>query len=146
MPTITLIRHEESTYNRYRMIDFDSSLTKDGMKRCEKLKGNYDMVVCSKMKRARQTLYYSCISFEYLYITKLCREIRKGNIVDMITEDEAFIETDMELKQRILTFKMLIRNMSILYNNICVVTHGGFVEKLTGIKLNNGASVIYTFD
>ena len=95
------------------------------------------------MKRTRQTLYYSCINYNYIYITKLCREIRKGNIVDMISEEENYIETEKELQRRILGFKMLVKVLSFDNDKIAVITHGGFIQRLTGVRLNNGESIEY---
>lgn len=143
MVKITLIRHEESIYNRYRILDFNSMLTKNGIQRCSKLEGDYDVVICSIMKRTRQTLYYSCINYNYIYITNLCREIRKGNIVDMISEEEDYIETEKELQRRILGFKMLVKVLSFDNDKIAVITHGGFIQRLTGVRLNNGESIEY---
>jgi len=136
---VMLFRHAQSTWNAYGDISRDSSITESGREMAKLLKGNYDLVICSPLKRARQTLDATNIVYGNIMFSELCREIKDGNPVNLYngesTENDP--ETEEQIVQRIEDFKNYVKSLLPTYPNIAVITHFCFLERLTGYKFEN---------
>lgn len=139
---IRLIRHAESTWNSIGDKSRDVSLSTNGKKQASMLEGEFDVVVCSTLKRARETLDNSKIIYKNILFTDLCRECLTGNEPDYYNNEPIRIETENELLDRINKFNILLKKYQEQNQSICVITHHGFLYKITGYEFKNA----YWFD
>jgi broad specificity phosphatase PhoE len=138
MISIDIFRHAES-YANLGIIEIDSSITPNGKKMCKNMVGDYDLVICSVLKRTQQTLKESNIKYKTYLITPLCREFveddENGNIhISNLLENEKDIvsrETHAELIERIDKFLKLIKVLIKIYPKIAVISHLGFINWMT---------------
>lgn len=140
-----LLRHAESVFNKFGTLTRDCQLSSDGREQAQALTGDYDLVVCSKLLRAKQTLEFSRIMYKDLLYTHLCREIRDGNIINLLDNELEEKETKEQLQDRIIRFKELLRQLSVIYPRILVVSHGCFLHRLTGYSWHNAQQREYEF-
>ena len=125
---VDFLRHAESIFNRDLTSEKDCSLTDKGFQQASKVTGEYDVVVCSIMKRACQTLENSQVTYGRLLFTDLCRE-KKTTICDYLPhEDETVIDTDEQLEQQIKRFIYFLKSQCSTYQRILVVSHGDFIH------------------
>lgn len=127
---VEFLRHAESIFNKYLVSEKDCELTEEGKLQASNVKGQYDVVICSTMKRTCQTLDYSDLRYGRLVFTDLCREKRQ-DICDFLPhEDETKKETDEELEKRIQSFLYFLKSQCCKYNTILVISHGDFIHTL----------------
>ncbi len=127
---VAFLRHAESIFNRDLTSEKDCKLTDKGEEQAVQLKGEFDIVFCSIMKRACQTLEKSQIKYGRVIFTDLCRE-RKADICDFLDyEDETVKETDEELELRIKKFIYFLKGQVSSYHRVLVVSHGDFIHRL----------------
>ena len=115
----------------------DVGLVSEGIAQASKLEGEYDTVIISPLRRCRETLDHSKIKYKTLVITPLCRELRNGNIIDYMENEEIVTETMPSFSERLLQFKELLK----FYKDkkILVISHCVFIAYFTGMNriLNN---------
>lgn len=155
MYSVVLIRHCESRFNRYGELDKDAKLTEEGKIMAKELKGNFDLIICSNLTRAKETLLHSNLVAGEIVFTDLCREFRHGNLADYLPGETSKEENNSNLiladetqemfDNRLNLFKQEIRNYSKKYNNIAVITHHGVIYRLTGYNVHNCGSINYKF-
>jgi broad specificity phosphatase PhoE len=132
---IYLIRHGQSTFNRYGDTSRDVPLTPDGERQAREVSLNVNMVVCSILSRARQTLAESKISFKHLIHTDLCREEMNGNPINYIDKEDVISEESFI--GRMVSLKSMLVDLEKIYGSVAVITHHGVIHALTGIECNN---------
>ena len=117
------MRHSESISNKTGINKKDSPLSEYGIKQCKKLKGKYDIIICSNTIRAKQTVKYSKIKYDKLIVSELCKE-------DYFYDDEKKMKkSSKEL------IKLLKKNRG---KKILVISHKTYLKKLLNVKeLNN---------
>ncbi len=71
---VTFLRHAESIFNANLTSDKDCELTEKGNQQAHNTQGEYDIVICSILKRACETLEKSQIRYGRVIFTDLCRE------------------------------------------------------------------------
>lgn len=142
---ITFIRHAPSTFNEHGDLTPNCPITENGAKLAKNITGKYDLVICSTLKRARQTLDESGIIYSNILFTDLCREFRQGNTSDMFNgeSDMLSFETNDMMNKRIDEFKSLLKDYNKKYQNIAVISHHGFLHRLSGVSLKNCQQVLY---
>ena len=124
---VHFLRHAQSIFNANLTSEKDCNLTQKGIEQASELNATYDVVICSTMKRACQTLENSKIKYGILYFTDLCRE-KKVDICDFLPfEDETQKESDEELEKRIERFLYFLKSQCSSYQSILVVSHGDFI-------------------
>ncbi len=127
---VQFLRHAESIFNRDLISEKDCDLTEKGRQQASKVEGDYDIVICSTMKRACQTLDNSKLTYGRLIFTDLCRE-KKADICDFLPhEDETEKETEEELEKRIQSFLYFIKSQVSPFQTVLVVSHGDFIHTL----------------
>jgi len=127
---IHFLRHAESIFNRDLTSEKDCDLTEKGRHQASEIKGDYNVVVCSTMKRACQTLDHSKLSYGKLIFTDLCRE-KKADICDFLPhEAETRKESEEELERRIQSFLYFLKSQVSPFQTILVVSHGDFIHTL----------------
>jgi len=119
---ITFIRHSESQWNTREVKKNEDhiSLSSKGIKMCKKIEGNYDLVVISDTKRTKMTFDHSKIRCENVKVSKYCKEIKR-----------------IGSQATILKFKKKLKKYSKIYKNILVISHRGYIKKMTGKNLKN---------
>lgn len=127
---VQFLRHAESIFNRDLTSEKDCDLTDKGKEQASQLEGEYDIVICSTMKRTCDTLGSSRITYGRLIFTDLCREKRQDICDYLPHEDETKKETDEELQKRITAFLYFLKSQVSPYQNVLVVSHGDFIHTL----------------
>ena len=132
---IYLLRHAESEFNVNRESKVKNcSITENGIEQCKKLKSDvkFDLVLCSTLKRTRQTLKYSNLDYDKVEYIELIRE-HKNNLCDFYEDEEENYEDDRELKMRVDRIKKMLKKYNDKYNdkNILVVSHADIIWYLT---------------
>jgi broad specificity phosphatase PhoE len=134
---VYLLRHGESVHNAKGYSGKDCPLTDRGINQAKFISGTFDIVICSSLKRARQTLENTKIKYTCLYISELCRELKK-DIADVKEDepDDFKRETRSELSKRAIEFKNILKTFP-KDKKILVVSHGIFLAELIGFELKN---------
>lgn len=141
-------RHAPSRFNVFgeETIDCPLNLTDQTKQMCKQMSGEYDIIICSTLKRARNTLDLSNITHkEFIIYTNKCRERRGGNKVDIL-EGESLkdtLETDEQFHTRTEIFLNSLKKLSKCYNKIAVISHGHFIHHITGEMPYNCGMVEY---
>lgn len=128
MKSITFLRHAESFGNvDLNREEKDPGLTERGKESVKNLYGMYDLVICSVMKRARETLEYSDIKYNEIIYDENCREVKNHNR-DLL-EDEKFDKPESveSFVERIKNFKIKLDTWIQKYDNVLIVSHLGFI-------------------
>jgi broad specificity phosphatase PhoE len=144
---IAFIRHAQSRFNAYNDLSPNSSVTEAGKKSCKNITGNYDLVICSTLRRARETLDNSNITYKRVIFTDLCREILDGNTSNLYNGEENASESHEDVMQRISKLKEFIMqqpeaNQEI--TNTAVISHGCFLFRMIGQGFCNCQCIIAT--
>ncbi len=143
---ITFIRHGQATHNiNYEPHRKDTLLTSDGIKQVQKLNGRYDLVICSPLKRTRQTLDHSKIIYNSLVFSSICREEKDGHPACYFDGEDIVIESKDELKKRCIAFKEYLMELKKTNNSICVISHHNFILAMTGVRTNNAEAINYKY-
>jgi len=146
--SVYLLRHAESLYNSDHKHDFDCGLTIQGIGQASAIKGLYDLVVVSPLRRALETLTHSDIRgpVETWYEV---REIVCSRC-DLIEGESFVVESEESILDRVEKFKQKLRQVLESHNKVLVVTHADFIWYLTssvsqgeryGTWANNGEIV-----
>jgi broad specificity phosphatase PhoE len=131
---VTFLRHAQSIFNRDLTSKKDCELTDYGIEQAKQIKGTYDIIICSILKRAKQTLQYSELNSKKLYFTDLCREVRR-DICDFFEgEDESNLESDEELQKRMKLFKEFLRYKTNPGERVLVICHRDFIHEIGNKK------------
>ena len=127
---VSFLRHAQSIFNRDLTSEKDCSLTDLGIEQASKIKGTYDVIICSIMKRTKETLQYSQLNSKKLLFTDLCREIRRDICDFLEEEDETKQESEEEALKRIQKFKEFVREKTEKEDKLLVICHGDFIHLL----------------
>jgi broad specificity phosphatase PhoE len=127
---VSFLRHAQSIFNRDLTSEKDCSLTETGQKEAEQITGHYDIIICSILKRARETLQYSQLSAKKLYFTDLCREVRVDICDFLETENETNLESKEELEKRIKEFKQYLKEKVEPEQKVLVICHRDFIHTI----------------
>ena len=123
------MRHAQSDANVGNMYK-DSNITEFGVQQASKIAGNFDLAICSPLKRTQQTLKSSKIVYNNIIISNNCREYLDGNICNVLDHETKYAETLGEFLIRIHNFKVQIKsylNLPNPPNSILIVSHGSFM-------------------
>ena len=129
---VYLLRHGESEYNAGNITKFDAELTEKGKEQASKVTGHFNVVICSTLTRARQTLDSSQITWDQLIMSEDVRERRIANCDFFEHEVDAGLgkETGKEFEARMETVKRKIQTLSEKNNKILIVGHRVFFRGL----------------
>ena len=140
---VHFLRHCLSEFNHTKIDNIDCELVEEGKTHARSLVGNYDLVICSPLRRCKQTLEYSQIQYKKLITLEVIRE-HKINCCDFLEGEEVIYEDEESLLERIKEFKRVIEQLGEEHKNILVVTHSDFVFYLTS-KLVDGERLVCHF-
>jgi len=122
-------------FNAYGYIAPDISLSPHGECEAKKLKGEFDYVVCSPLKRAKQTLLLSNIKYKTLIIDERIREHMNGNPINYFEGEEIKRESQENFLFRINSLKTELETRS---DRVLVVGHHDIFLTWFGKSLSNG--------
>ncbi len=134
MPCVTVLRHGESEYNAGNRDIKDCGITEKGRQQAATVTGNYDLVVCSPLRRARETLQHSQITYDKLIHIDEARE-QRHEICDFYPEEEVVWETNTDMMHRMFKFKQILKDLCKSHDNILVVCHGILSRFLTATNV-----------
>jgi len=140
MAKVAFFRHAQSTYNAGGDLSRNVPITPFGVEQSKSMVGHAGLVICSTLKRARQTLDASNLKYKRVIFTDLCREIMADNTSDFYDLEDLKMETDEDIKKRMEAFKKFILSQpeaTDQFINIAVVSHGMFLGRLTGVGYVN---------
>ncbi len=127
---VDFLRHAQSIFNANLTSEKDCDLTDLGKHQASEVQGEYDVVFCSVMKRAQQTLAYSKIKSGRVIYTLHCREKRVDICDFLVDENETDKESDEELQERIAVFLSFLKSTVSPHQSVLVVSHGDFIHAL----------------
>lgn len=129
------VRHAQSEFNAFGSKERDCGITELGKEQAKLLKGSYDLVVISPLKRVYETLAYSNIQYKNLLVSHLCREHIDGEQCNLLHGETIKLETKEDLQRRAEKFKEFLRTLE--KGNVLVISHYCFLKELLGIGLRN---------
>ncbi len=149
---IYLLRHCQSEYNAGNKRAIDPMLTEFGFRQASRLQGHFDVVLCSPLTRAIQTLHGSHITYGRLMIMSELREWRQASC-DFFPQELALgmpMETPDSARHRIAFVLDRARDLAAGGNKVLLIGHIGYFKLMTkkkqkGWELNNGQMVKYSF-
>jgi len=118
------IRHGES-YGNIGKDMIDSPLTDKGIEQAKLLNGHYDCVVVSPLRRAKETLHYSSITYDDVITNNNFRERIIGMTDRLLLEYEE-IETDKQFFDRVNKFHIELELLCEKYDNMLLIGHAYF--------------------
>lgn len=145
---IDVLRHGQSRFNSMKNNELDSELTEYGKYQAKNLLGEYDLIICSSLKRCTETLKLSKIKYNKLIITNICRSYRDdcvNNLCDFKEGEKLENETKDQLLERIKIFKQLLKQEHTEYNKILIISHATYIGiAYEGLWLKNAQLVTLT--
>jgi broad specificity phosphatase PhoE len=114
-------RHAES-FGNIGNLRVDSPLSDYGVEQAKLLSGFYDCIVISPMRRCLETLHYSNITYNKLYICEDFRERIFGHIDNKLLE-KMVPETDKEFFERTKKFEQQLETIKKEHNTILLIGH-----------------------
>ncbi len=131
-PCFYVLRHAESEYNIGNHDVFDAPLSGNGKIQASHLYGHFDIILCSPMTRALQTLQCSNIIGDKLV---LCHELREFKMAkaDFLPFEEVVKETWLELEERFsVVLDAVVKLVSLGYKVLAIGHHQWFKRFTNG--------------
>ena len=125
MPTLTLLRHGESVGNASAIPNFmyDSPLSDVGKEQVKNISGHFDIVLCSPMLRAKQTLSCSKITYGTVETIMDAREKMRDKGDFLEGEDFTRQETIEEFISRMKKLKFFLKQYCKTNINVLLICH-----------------------
>ena len=147
---IYFIRHAQSLGNIGKKDMLDCALTKEGREQAKELSGHYDVVYCSPLRRTKETLHYSKITYdkiiivvflrtrplllEALLLIIICDEIREmvqdKSSLQILEQRDSFVPEDISnFWKRASKFTKILENECKKLGDsgkILIISHGFF--------------------
>ena len=101
----------------------DPGLTLKGQEQAAALSGHYDLVVCSPLTRARQTLEHSNITCDKLIVSLEAREVRNNDKRNYLADEKQQIEMERDFIKRCLKLKRKVLEYTEFYKTVLVIGH-----------------------
>lgn len=137
---VAFFRHAPSTFNVNGDLSPNVPVTEDGKNIAKAMAGHVDLVICSTLRRARETLDHSNLKYKKVIFTELCREILDGNTSNLYNKEDNVVETEEDVNARIEKFRTFLFSqpeISSEHTNIAVISHSTFLYKMTGRAFGN---------
>lgn len=125
---LTFLRHAESIFNRDGTSEKNCSLSELGVQQASQVTGSYDVIICSILKRAKETLLHSQLSSKHLYFTDTCREVRRDICDYLEGEDESKEDSDEDIARQIKSFKEFLHSKAKPTDRVLVISHRDFIH------------------
>lgn len=139
MTTIHLARHAQSLFNIGQSTKPDCSLSEQGKKDAKTLlQGEYDIVICSNLRRSQETLNHSSVKYGKMIVSPLCREMKNASC-DFLEDEKQVQETEEEVHKRIKEFQRFLKLLVSTHTpkKVLIISHSTFIHRMTGQFLRN---------
>ncbi len=137
MAVVKLLRHAESKFNAGTNTDqLDVGITERGKQQAARVSGHYDLVVCSTLRRTKQTLEHSQITYNKLIFLHEAREQKK--LIwkcNFLPGEEIYEETNTEMMHRMLTLKGILGDLCKSHEDVLMVCHGYVCKFITATNV-----------
>lgn len=130
------IRHGESLSNVGHKHIYDSPLTDKGREQASYLTGEVDHIICSPLRRAKETLICSNLKYSTIEINNLCRE-KKCGIPSSLFFEEIEDQNNESYIMRLQKLCQHITDCLKKYTTIAIVCHKCVITSLTGVVPDN---------
>ncbi len=129
-PCFHALRHAESEYNIGNYDIFDAPLTDNGRIQASHLSGHFDIVLCSPLSRALETLQCSMITCDKFV---LCNELREFKMAkaDFFPFESVLKETFSELQERFDTFLIAVVQLLELGYSVLAIGHHQWFKRFS---------------
>lgn len=133
---IYLVRHGQSMSNLGHPTIKNSPLTTLGKTQAKRLQYRTDLLICSPLARALDTLAYSNIKYNRLFIMSMARELicEPG---DCFAWENLQVEDAITFNRTMRAFANKIYLLAQKSPSITIVTHGCVITALTGKQIKN---------
>ena len=140
---IQFLRHAESIFNATGTSEKNCSLSEKGIEQARALYGNFDLIVCSELRRTHETLVFSQLKAGKIVYTLYCREQRKDRCDFLEEEDETELESDEDTQARCQRFSIWLKSNFSAFQTILVVSHRDFIYHMSDgqYKLGNAERI-----
>jgi broad specificity phosphatase PhoE len=131
----------------------NDSLTDLGIQQAKKVKGRFDLILVSPLRRTLDTLYYSQLSADTIQVCDLLREVVCADMGSgkhsirrdtLDVEKNVPIESEQEVWARIAMLRTLISTKQQKYNRILLISHSCIYGFLTQQGIANAQMVEIT--
>ncbi len=128
---LDFLRHAESEFNRDPTIKtFDCGLSMAGKAQASLLGGDYDLVICSPLARAKRTLQLSKIVSPRVEFLDLAREVRTDPC-DFLSGEVLRLETQDELTARVKKLRAVLETKIECHKRVLLLSHADLIWELT---------------
>ncbi len=136
--TITVLRHCESVFNvDPASTQRDCPLSPAGELHAATLRGHYELVLVSPLRRARQTLELSDITYGAVETCALAREHKTGPC-DCVDGEAFGNESEPEVIARAARLKLFLAEAVARHGNVLLIAHADIVWYLTASREGDG--------
>jgi broad specificity phosphatase PhoE len=136
------LRHCQSVFNATGLKVCDVELSEFGKQQASTIHGPVDVVICSPLKRARQTLELSKLVYKTVEYFDEAREIPDGNIVNHFENEPIISFSEEDIIRRINALKEKVKSYPE-GTSVLVVGHHTLFYKMFGKYFRNGEMVRY---
>jgi len=140
---LDVVRHAESVYNQIGKSGPDCPLSADGMLQARCLSGDYDCIVCSPMRRTRQTLELSSITYRELMYEDLARE-RRDDVCDFMHNEPQERETFIAFADRMRRLNCRLTALERSHGRVLLVAHAYVLLAL--LRIRSGKTLPLDFE
>lgn len=127
-----ILRHASSLFNEGDRTLHNPGLSENGKRQANEIKGFYDIVVTSNLRRAKETLQYSNITYNRVIENDLMREVRGDGQWDYLEKEPIKPETDADINFRARVAKEYLAILQTQNPDakILVISHAFFICRL----------------
>lgn len=119
-------RHAESLANVGKNY-IDPPLTDNGIQEAKTLRGNIDCIVISPLRRCKETLQYSQLTYNTLIVNYNFRE-KISNLHNRLLLEKVTTETNEQFNERIQLFNQELITLFEQHDNILLIGHDYYLK------------------
>lgn len=140
---VILVRHANNENNDY--VDLvNPGITESGKEMSKILDMSCDLVICSNLRSARETLDHSNIKYKNVIFTDLIREIKNDSSINYYNDEPFVPESKQEIDQRLQDINDYLKMLNNKYPNIIVLSHFELLKYLTSFNFGSCWHMTYT--
>jgi broad specificity phosphatase PhoE len=132
---LVAVRHALSVFNVLKKSRPDCALSSEGMQQAKLLSGHFSHIVCSPLRRAKQTLELSGITYNSLEYNELARELR-DDVCDFTASEPQVRESYIEFADRIVRLNQRLESVEASHPEVLLVAHAYVILAIARIREN----------
>lgn len=130
---LVALRHAQSIFNVLKRSRPDCSLSAEGIRQAKLLQGEFCHVVCSPLRRAKQTLETSSITYKSIEYEELARE-KKDDVCDFLPSEPNERETLLAFATRMHKLDARLQSLELAHTNVLLVAHAYVILALQRMR------------